>query len=101
MITRTVLVKLTDEWSTDAGRAAVAAHSAEALSAIPGVVSAEAGVPADDASRASWDVIFLVRFASMNDVEPYRVHPLHTSYLNDYLNPKAEVKKAWNWDSGA
>ncbi len=100
MITRTVLVKLIDEWSTDSGRSEVAAHSKEALSAIPGVVSAEAGVPADDAARASWDVIFLVHFASMDDVEPYRVHPLHTSFLTDYLNPKAEIKKAWNWDSG-
>ena len=97
MITRTVLVKLIDEWSTPAGRAAVATHSAEALSAIPGVASAEALVPADDASLASWDVMFTVRFESMAAVEPYRVHPLHTAFLNDYLNPKAEVKKAWNW----
>ena len=99
MITRTVLVKLIDEWSPPAGRAAVATHSAEALSAIPGVASAEALVPADDASLASWDVMFTVRFESMAAVEPYRVHPLHTAFLNDYLNPKAEVKKAWNWHS--
>ena len=97
MITRTVLVKLIDEWATPAGRTAVATHSAEALSAIPGVASAEALVPADDASLASWDVMFTVRFDSMAAVEPYRLHPLHTAFLNDYLNPKAEVKKAWNW----
>ena len=97
MITRTVLVKLINEWPTPAGRAAVATHSAEALSAIPGVASAEALVPADDASLASWDVMFTVRFDSMAAVEPYRLHPLHTAFLNDYLNPKAEVKKAWNW----
>lgn len=97
MITRTVLVKLTDQWSTDEGRAAVATHSQEALAAIPGVTAAQAMVPADEASLASWDVMFQVHFASFDDVEPYKVHPLHLSFLNDYLNPKAEVKKAWNW----
>ena len=97
MITRTVLVKLIDEWATPSGRAAVATHAAEALSAIPGVASAEALVPADEASLASWDVMFTVRFDSISAVDPYRVHPLHTAFLNDYLNPKAEVKKAWNW----
>ena len=97
MITRTVLVKLNDEWSSVEGRAEIAAYSEQALADIPGVVSAQALVPSDDASLASWDLIFLVQFASMDDVEPYRVHPLHTAYLSDYLNPKAAVKKAWNW----
>ena len=98
MITRTVLVKLNDEWATPAGRAAVATHSAKALSAIPGVTHAEALVPADEASLASWDVMFTVRFEDLAAVEPYRIHPLHTAFLNDYLNPKAVVKKAWNWN---
>lgn len=99
MITRTVLVKLNDEWATPEGRDAVAAYSARALSEIPGVASADALTPADDASLASWDVMFLVRFDSMEAVEPYRIHPLHVSFLDDYLNPKAAIKKAWNWTS--
>jgi hypothetical protein len=97
MIIRTVLVKLIDEWATDAGRAAVADHSQKALSAIPGVVEAHALVPADEKALASWDVMFDVRFAAIEDVQPYAVHPLHVSFLDDYLNPKAAVKKAWNW----
>lgn len=100
MITRTVLVKLNDEWATPTGRESVASYSARALSEIPGVDSAEALTPADDASLASWDVMFLVRFASMEAVEPYRIHPLHLAFLDDYLNPKAAIKKAWNWTSG-
>jgi hypothetical protein len=97
MILRTVLVKLKDEWATPEGRAEVSAHGAAALAAVPGVVEAQGMVPADDAALASWDVMFQVRFASMEDVEPYRVHPDHLTFLNGYLSPRAEVKKVWNW----
>ncbi len=97
MIIRTVLVKLKDEWSTPEGRSAVAQYSQEALAAIPGVVGARSLLPADDASTANWDVLLEVHFQHLDDVEPYRVHPLHIAFLDDYLNPRAEVKKAWNW----
>ncbi len=97
MIIRTVLVKLNEEWSTDQGRKAVATHSQSALSAIPGVVEAHALVPADEKALASWDVMFEVHFENLDAVGPYAVHPLHVTFLEDYLNPKAEVKKAWNW----
>jgi len=97
MFTRTVLVKLTDEWSSPEGRAAVADHSQNTLSTIPGVVSATALVPADKASLDSWDLMLQIGFASLDDIEPYRVHPDHLAFLNDYLSPKAEIKKVWNW----
>jgi hypothetical protein len=97
MILRTVLVKLTDEWATPEGRTAVAAFGAEALSAIPGVVGADGIVAADTASLLSWDVMLQVRFASLEDVEIYRVHPEHLAFLTDYLSPKATFKKVWNW----
>ena len=47
MITRTVLVKLKDEWATPEGRTAVARHSQGALAAIPGVTGAHSLIPAD------------------------------------------------------
>jgi hypothetical protein len=97
MILRTVLVKLTEEWATPEGRAAVSAFGAEALSAIPGVVDAKGLIAADAASLASWDVMLQVRFASLEDVEVYRVHPEHLAFLNDYMSPKAAFKKVWNW----
>ena len=97
MFTRTVLVKLTDEWSSPEGRASVADCSQAALSAIPGVVSASAMVPADSASLESWDLMLQIHFANYDDIEPYRVHPDHLTFLNDYLSPKAVIKKVWNW----
>jgi hypothetical protein len=97
MIIRTVLVKLKDEWATDPGRAALANVGQSALSAIPGVKNAEALVPADDAALASWDLMYQVHFDNLDDVETYRVHPDHLHFLDEHLNPKAEVKKVWNW----
>ena len=97
MFTRTVLVKLTDKWSTSEGRASVSERSQAVLSAIPGVVSASAMVPADSASLESWDLMLQIHFARYEDIEPYRVHPDHLAFLNDYQSPKAEIKKVWNW----
>ncbi len=97
MITRTVLVKLIDEFSSLKGRAAIVSHGKVALAAIPGVVSVDGVVAADEASLNSWDIMFQVRFSRLEDVERYRVHPAHLAFLNDYLSPKAAFKKVWNW----
>jgi len=99
MIIRTVLVKLREEWAHDEGRAELSMVGARALAAVPGVVSARSLLPADDAARASWDVMFEVEFNDLEDVEVYRVHPDHIRFLEEHLNPKAEVKKVWNWEA--
>ena len=97
MIIRTVLLKLKDEWATPTGRAEMSALGARALAAVPGVVEAEGLVAADAASLASWDVMFQVRFETIDDVEAYRTHPDHLAFLSDHLIPKASFKKVWNW----
>ena len=97
MILRTVFVKLEDSLCTPEERRAFAAHSQTVLASIPGVVSAECGPAADPASEASWDVTLQVRFADMDAVEVYRVHPIHLAYLEDYLVPKSVFKKVWNF----
>jgi hypothetical protein len=100
MVERYVFLKLNDEHATAEGRAAVAAHAREVLPKIPGVDAVTVGVPADDRSAASWDISIVVRFASAGDVEPYRVHPDHRSFVDDYLAPKMVIVKAWNFDVG-
>ncbi len=97
MILRTVFVKLHDEWSNDRGRSAIATHSQKTLAALPGVVGVDVGFPADETAKAAWDLVFHVQFERFEDVEPYRVHPDHLAFLNDYLSPKAVVKKVWNF----
>lgn len=101
MIDRYVFVKLTAEHANAAARAEVAAHTRAALAAVPGVQAVRVGVPADEAATASWDLSIVVSFARIEDVEPYRVHPLHRAYVDEYLAPRTVVIKAWNFDTGA
>ncbi len=99
MIIRTVLVKLKDEWANDEERVALANVGQAALAAIPGVKAAQGLIPADDAAVGSWDLMYQVHFDTLDEVEVYRVHPDHILFLETHLNPKAEVKKVWNWSA--
>jgi hypothetical protein len=95
MIDRYVFVRLKKEHAAE--RQEIADHSARILAALPGVVRVTAGTPADAPAEAAWDLSIVLRFASVDDVEPYRVHPEHRRYVDEYLAPRTEVIKAWNF----
>ncbi|MGB9339152.1 MAG: Dabb family protein [Polyangiales bacterium] len=97
MIERIVLFKLKDEYCNDAARAEFAERTRVDLSALPQVRSVSVGVPADEASQASWDISIVVRFESMEHVEQYIVDPAHRAYVDRYAMPRIEVRKAWNF----
>jgi hypothetical protein len=97
MIERIVLFKLKEEYCNDAARAEFAERTRTDLSALPQVRSVTVGVPADEASEASWDISIVVRFDSMQDVEQYIVDPAHRAYVDTYAAPQIEVRKAWNF----
>jgi hypothetical protein len=97
MIQRIVLLKLVEEFATDTDRAAVADYSRKVLTALPGVLRAEIGSPADAKSAESWDISLVLNFASTDDLEPFRVHPEHRAYVDEYLKPKLALIKAWNF----
>ena len=98
MILRTVYIKLAESLCSPGERRRFAAESQKILASIPGVLSAECGPAADAASEAAWDVTLQIRFADMEAVEHYRVHPIHLTYLEEYLGPKAVFKKVWNFE---
>lgn len=97
MIERYVFVRLQKEYSTDAGRAEVVARTRTDLAALPGVLSVTVGTPADAGSGKAWDIGIVVRFAAIEDVAPYGSHPDHRTYVDDFLAPRMEVIKAWNF----
>lgn len=99
MIERIVLFKLKDAHANDAARREVAAHSRDALEKVPGVRGVSVGVPADEASAKSWDLSIVVRFDAMDDVAPYLAHPDHRRYVDEYMRPRMEVVKAWNFET--
>lgn len=97
MIERHVYIKLNDEHSNPTERAAVVERS-RGLSALPGVVDVTVGVPVDDGSRTAWDVAIRLRFESIDAIEPYRVHPEHRRYVDEFLKPRLAVITAWNFE---
>lgn len=97
MIDRYVFVRLEKEHASE--RDAIAAHSAEVLGKLPGVLQVSVGTPADEHAGAAWDLSIAVRFASLEDVEAYRVHPAHRRYVDEYLRPRMQVIKAWNFQT--
>ena len=100
MIERYVFVRLKPEHATEHGRAEVRARSA-ALASIPGVVSLAIGTPADAGARSAWDFSLVVRFDSLAAVERYLEHPAHHAYYEGFLEARAQVIKAWNFEVGA
>lgn len=100
MIERYVYLRFTEEHQTDASRAEAVAKCRELLPQVPGVVGATVGVPADDDCGSKWDLSITVRFDSIDDVEPYRVHPTHRKLVDEVLKPRMQVIKAWNFDVG-
>jgi hypothetical protein len=99
MIERIVLFKLKDEYCNDAARAAFAERTRADLSALQDVRALSVGVPADEASEASWDISIIARFDSMDDVQRYIVDPAHRAYVDKYANPRIEIRKVWNFSS--
>lgn len=95
MIDRFVFVRLKEEFVAE--RDDIAEYSAKVLAALPGVRSVAVGLPADDHATAAWDLSITVRFASIDEVESYRVHPDHRRYVDEYLAPRMQVIKAWNF----
>ena len=95
MIERYVYIRLKPEHTGE--RETIAARARELLPRLPGVVSAAVGLPADEHADKAWDLGFAVRFQSIDDVEGYRTHPEHRQFVDDYLQPRTKVIKAWNF----
>ncbi len=100
MVERHVYIKLTAEHASPAGRAAAAAEIRGVFPRIPGVLAVTVGIPADDASAASWDLAVTVTFRSAAEIGPYLEHPVHQEWKRDTLQPKLEFIKAWNFEVG-
>ena len=97
MYERHVLVKLNDDWATEERIAEVRSHSESVLSKLPGVQSMRSGIPSKMHGAKGWDLCFVMGFAREEDIEPYRVHPDHLAFLNDFLLPKTAAKRVWNF----
>ena len=97
-VERIVLIKLTESAATPDSRQAVAAETRRVFPTIPGVKSIHVA-QADAADQGSWDLCLKVGFDHVDDVPGYRSHPIHVAYVDEYLKPKLDCLKAWNFVS--
>jgi len=97
MVERIVLFKLKDQYCNAASRTEFAERTRADLGALDDVRAVTVGIPADEASEASWDISIVLQFDSMEDVERYIVDPAHRAYVDNYATPRLEVRKAWNF----
>lgn len=101
MIERIVMYKLKGEYCNDAARAEFAERTRAELSALQDVRSVTVGVPADEASKASWDISIIVELDSVDALRRYMTDPAHRAYVDQYASPRIEVRKAWNFSAVA
>ncbi|MCP4447047.1 MAG: Dabb family protein [Myxococcales bacterium] len=99
MFDRFVFVKLKEQWANQEGVADFIAESRRVFPSIPGVLRCRAGQPADAHAGKGWDVCIVLGFASLEEIEVYRVHPAHQAFLDEFLGPRAEAKRVWNFET--
>jgi hypothetical protein len=97
MIDRMVFVRLKEEYRTDAKRVEIAAHSENMLRAVPQVRAIRVATALDDKTRQDWDLLLVIRLDGIEDLEPFRVDPVHRDYVDNYLKPKVAQIKGWNF----
>lgn len=98
MIERHVLIKLKSEFSNEQARREIADATWNALRAIPQVRAVSVGVPADEHATSAWDLSLVVDLDSLADVQPYMDDAGHQRFTVEYLRPKVEVVKHWNFE---
>ncbi len=99
MYDRFVFVKFKDEWANDKRVAEFVAESRNVLPKLPGVLRVRAGRPADAHAGKGWDACLVLGFNSLEEIETYRVHPDHVAFLENFLGPRVEAKRVWNFSS--
>ncbi len=80
-ITRIVEIRFDARHDVDA--ASVAQVARGIFPTIPGVLGFEALLPVD----GGWDLVLLVRFADLQTVETYRLHPIHVAFVETHVKP--------------
>lgn len=95
-VERIVLIKLNETAANPDSRQAIAEETRRVFPTIPGVKSVHVA-QADTADQSSWDLCLKVGFDRVDDVPAYRIHPIHVAYVDEYLKPKLDCLKAWNF----
>ena len=98
MIQRVVAVRLKESYRDAAVLQSIAEETVRVLRQAAGVLEVRVGVPGDGRTRREWDLCIFVRLGSMDDVETYRVDPVHRAYADTFLAPMRTQIRVWNFE---
>ena len=70
----------------------IIADALQQLTTIPGVINLRAGTPLDES--VGWDIGLSMEFASREELEEYRKHPIHIAYVQENLDENVLERKA-------
>jgi hypothetical protein len=95
VIERIVLLKLKPDFVAEVS--AICARTEEALTGLPQVRAITASPAAEERTAGAWDLCIRLRFDSLNDVAAYLPDPAHRLLVDEYLLPRVEKLKAFNF----
>jgi hypothetical protein len=94
---RYVQIKLKADQASAKSLDSIVTTSVATLQKISGVIACRAMLPAEPSTKEAWDLCLVLDFESVDAIEHYRVHPDHQTFLKEFLGPKVEAKKVWNF----
>jgi hypothetical protein len=97
MIRRFVFFRFLKPYRTEEAMGEIISRSHAVLGGSDDVVSYEIGTASDTQSLAAWDVSITATFMDQHALEAYIVHPAHRAYVDEFIKPRLEVIKAWNF----
>jgi len=92
-----VFVRLKEEYRNDTKRTEIASYSENTLGTVPQVREIRVTTALDDKTREDWDMLLAIRLDAAEDLEPFRLNPVHREYVDNYLKPKVAQIKGWNF----
>jgi hypothetical protein len=98
VVLRLVLIRLKPEYRSDGEIRRIARHALEVLPRAARVMDVTARTAADATTRGEWDLCILVRFASMQDPDVYRVDPIHRAFTDVFLKPFHERVAVYHFE---
>ena len=97
MFERVAFLKLTPTAATPETRRAIAARAFDVLRPLPGVQALTVATAADADTATAWDLCITAQFATPEDAAVYRAHPDHRRFVDEYVAPQCEARKAWSF----
>lgn len=96
---RIVLLKLTTAWSTPEGRDRLAGALAHEPLRRHGVLSLDAGLPADAAAVKSWDLAVTMRFDALEGAQAFDVLELVARTTGEPHEAVVALHKTWTFET--